>query len=629
MGEEREVFGSRMAFYFAAVGSAVGFGNVWRFPGLAYKFGGGAFFIPYLMALILIGIPVLCLEISLGQYYQRGDVSVFGGIHKRMRGVGLISVSCGYVLFTYYSMLITWVVRTLFESGTAGAPWGDDTVTSSASYKYFLDEMIGMKYLEGSKIPTQLVWQNVLTSIFVYVVVFLCSAFGLKLTGKITYVTMGLPVLLLFIFLIRGAALEGSSDGVRAYIGTWDLSILSERGEIWSEAVSQIFFSLSVTFGVMTAYGSHMKRDEPAFMNSLVVALANTMFSFLAGFAVFSAIGHKAFQDGVDISEVENLSSFGLVFGTWPVVLGSLPGGIHWIRLLFVNLFLLGIDSAFSFIEALVTCAQDTAKFRNTPKWLITAVFCGVGFLLSLLYATDAGLNFLDVVDWYVNFVMLFVGFLECFTVGWIYGIEEKLDQFGPAIFFSYLVTTFGSVVFASALWFGLEQDATLGGFLGLVLFYAMGMAGVVYLLVRKESDESIIDQLKELTFGNMCEFKEKLEPVIGYIPWIWCILIKHFIPQVLLILFVNLACSKNDVGETNLGHYGGYAMRPYQALGIFVIVLSVAVFLVGLFAPDVYDPFISYYEVTEGAGDVEETKAEFPVKKLSEVEAEAVDEGQ
>ena len=127
---------------------------------------------------------------------------------------------------------------------------------------------------------------------------------------------MGFPILLLFIFLFRGVTLDGYTDGVRAYITNWDLSILSEEPNIWSEAVAQIFFSLSVTFGVMTAYGSHMKRDEPALLNSVVVALANSMFSIIAGFAVFSAIGHRAFLEDKEIGELDGLSSFGLVFGT-------------------------------------------------------------------------------------------------------------------------------------------------------------------------------------------------------------------------------------------------------------------------------------------------------------------------
>lgn len=127
---------------------------------------------------------------------------------------------------------------------------------------------------------------------------------------------MGLPVLILFVFLIRGCTLEGSSDGIKAYIGEWDMSVLRDQGDSWSEAVSQIFFSLSVTFGIMTAYGSHMKRDEPAFLNSCVVAFANSIFSFISGFAVFSAIGHKAFLENKEVDELTGLSGFSLVFGT-------------------------------------------------------------------------------------------------------------------------------------------------------------------------------------------------------------------------------------------------------------------------------------------------------------------------
>jgi len=130
------------------------------------------------MALFLIGIPVLFLEISLGQYYQRGDVSVFGGIHKRMRGVGLLSIICGYLLFSYYSMIITWVLRALFESGTSSAPWGHEQITSDASYAYFLNEITGIKYMGDDTMPTRLIWQNALYSILTFAIIYLCSAVG-------------------------------------------------------------------------------------------------------------------------------------------------------------------------------------------------------------------------------------------------------------------------------------------------------------------------------------------------------------------------------------------------------------------------------------------------------------------
>jgi hypothetical protein len=134
----RERWSSRMAFYLAAVGSAVGFGNVWRFPALAKDYGGGAFFIPYLMALCFIGLPVLILEISLGQFHQTGNVGVFGSFHAKFRGVGISSVACAYMLVVYYSMLLAWVTRAFFESWSEEAPWTDEGITGEAAVGYFM-----------------------------------------------------------------------------------------------------------------------------------------------------------------------------------------------------------------------------------------------------------------------------------------------------------------------------------------------------------------------------------------------------------------------------------------------------------------------------------------------------------
>ena len=105
----RDRWPSRTAFYLAAVGSAVGFGNVWRFPALAKDYGGGAFFIPYLMALFVIGLPVLILEIALGQFHQTGNVGIYGSMHRRLRGVGVASCACAFMLVVYYSILLAWV----------------------------------------------------------------------------------------------------------------------------------------------------------------------------------------------------------------------------------------------------------------------------------------------------------------------------------------------------------------------------------------------------------------------------------------------------------------------------------------------------------------------------------------
>lgn len=184
---------SRLAFYFAAIGSAVGFGNIWRFPSLVYEYGGGAFFVPYLLALIFIGLPILVLEIALGQYYETGDVDVFGGIHRRLRGVGLSSIACGYMLVTYYSMLLSWVANAFFDSFTTDF-WSQGVITGSEAKSYFYNNIIGMESLGPDLRPTRLVWKNVGYSLMTWVIVYLCIAFGIKWTGRITYFTSKLSL---------------------------------------------------------------------------------------------------------------------------------------------------------------------------------------------------------------------------------------------------------------------------------------------------------------------------------------------------------------------------------------------------------------------------------------------------
>jgi len=184
------------------------------------------------------------------------------------------------------------------------------------------------------------------------------------------------------------------------------MDVLTERPDVWSEAVSQIFFSIGVTFGIMTAFGSYNEKNEPAVLHSFVIACANSMFSFISGFAVFAALGHLSTVEGVPVKDLP-FKGFSLVFGTWPVVFGTLPGGEHWVRLLFFNLFLLGIDSGFGLLEGSLTAAADTVYLSRFKKWQLSAVMCVVGWLFSIIYCTDAGLNFLDAVDFYINFVSL------------------------------------------------------------------------------------------------------------------------------------------------------------------------------------------------------------------------------
>jgi len=621
--EERGEWSSRFAFYMATIGAAVGFGNVWRFPSLAVTYGGGAFFVPYLMALFLLGIPLAILEIGFGQYFQTGDIGVFGGFHPRLRGVGLASVGCGFMLDTYYVVLIAWVLNAFFDSFSEDAPWANPDLTGGEAVGHFIDNIIGMKTVPDSLEPSRLVGKNVGYAFLTWLIIFLCVAWGVKWTGRIAYVSMGLPIVLLFVFLGKALTLEGSADGVKEYIGIWDMSVLSEEGEVWSIACSQIFFSIGLTFGILTAFGSHCPRDEPAVANATVVSLSNSMFSFIAGFAVFAALGHLAFLEGKAVTELD-YGGFNLVFGTWPVVFNKLPGGVHWVRLIFFNLFLLGIDSAFAFLEAFITVMHDTVYFEKVPRfWLALGVSC-VGFLFSIMYATDAGLIFLDAIDFYINFVMLLVGFFEAYGSAWAYDIVGQCERQSPAVVYAFQITNFGAVILGCILWYTLPAGVAIwAGFVGLFGFYFAGLA-VTNVYIKKVVDASdgkwtMKSMWWEVYFGNILLLRDRMQAVIGKVPFVWCLLMKHFIPQVLIILFVNLANSKNADGKSVFGNYSGYPAQPYQVLGIIVVAFTLLIFIVGVLVPGLYAPLA--LPQTDEAKEELEKYDEKPAEAAEEVE--------
>ena len=246
----REKWENRPAFVLAAVGAAVGFGNVWRFPALVYKYGGAAFFVPYVLALVVIGIPLLIQEIAMGQHLQKSEIGVQHHLNKHTKGVGVASILAGMMVAMYYVPLISWCIRAFFESfGSMRNDWED--ISGSDATTYFYHDVIGQYTLDEDQKPTRIVFTNVVYLALTWVVVGCCLSFGLKWTGRIAYVTMGMPVLMLFILLIRALTLPGAIDGVHTYFGKWDLSILVKQPDIWSTAVSQIFFSIGIAVSSM------------------------------------------------------------------------------------------------------------------------------------------------------------------------------------------------------------------------------------------------------------------------------------------------------------------------------------------------------------------------------------------
>jgi SNF family Na+-dependent transporter len=227
--------------------------------------------------------------------------------------------------------------------------------------------------------------------------------------------------------LINGLGLDGAADGITAYIGNWDMSQLG-IGSIWTRAIMQIFFSIGITFGIMTSYASYNDRHQSAVQDACIVAIANSLFSFVAGFGVYTVLGYLSLKEGIPISEVST-GGVALAFEVYPKGLGLIGAGDGedmgnaWGQIMcilfFLTLFLLGIDSAFSMAEAVITAVHDSTKFHEVPREHVALVVCCLGVCISAIYCTDGGVSLLDVVDYWINnLAMLIVGLMECTAGG-------------------------------------------------------------------------------------------------------------------------------------------------------------------------------------------------------------------
>lgn len=414
----RDRWNSKTVFLFAAIGSAVGLGNVWRFPYLAYKFGGGAFLIPYALSLFVIGIPLLILELMLGQKYQAGAIESFRKIHRRLEGIGFAGILLSFLVVSYYAVVMAWMWIYLLGSLQTVLPWSTD------SKGYFFQDVLqlssGIDQVGG--INFLVLAALAVTWVSIYFTVFQ----GVKSAEKVVKVTAPLPVVILLFLFVRGITLDGAFAGILAFIRP-NFELL-KSGEIWLAAASQIFFSLSLATGIMIAYASYNDPREDVCKNAWIISLANSSISIFSGFVVFSVLGFMASQSGVSVEEVA-VSGPGLAFVVFPQALSQMPFPVLFSVLFFVMLLTLGIDSAFSLVEAINTALRD--RFEKVSKELIAFAVCFWAFLCGLIYTTRAGLYFLDVIDHFVvQFGIVFVGLLQCIAVGWYYGAHRIRREF-------------------------------------------------------------------------------------------------------------------------------------------------------------------------------------------------------
>jgi len=403
---------SRIGFLFAAIGVAVGLGNIWRFPYIAYKNGGGAFLIPYLVALVTAGIPILMLEFALGHKEKASAPKAFSMVGPKWEWVGWWSVI--FIMFgivSYYIVVIGWCFNYLCFAFTQA--WGNDPNTFF--FKSFLNTSSGVWDLGGVNVTV------IYTVTTIWFVNWLITYQGVE-KGIERAVKLMMPVLFIITVVIVFWAifLEGAGTGIKLYL-TPDFSKIADIN-VWVAAYGQIFFSLSLGFGIMIAYASYLPENANIFKNSLIVACTNSFYEIFAGIGVFGILGYMAFKQNIPIQDAVT-KEIGLAFVAYPKAISMLPFGTVFGVLFFFLLTIAGISSSISIIEAFSAAVID--KFGFSRNKIITIV-CIIGFFESLVFTTFAGLYWLDIVDHFLNhYGLITVGIIEALIVGWLYKTEK------------------------------------------------------------------------------------------------------------------------------------------------------------------------------------------------------------
>jgi NSS family neurotransmitter:Na+ symporter len=415
----REQWTGQVGFILAAIGSAVGLGNIWRFPGVAYENGGGAFLIPYLVALITAGIPILFLDYAIGHRFRGSAPTAFrrlGGPKsgRWLEGLGWFQVAIAFVIGLYYTVVIAWALSYFVFS--FDLRWGDDPAGFlTGDYLQVSDPGFSLEFVPGVLIPLVIVW---------VVTVAVLAAGVAKGVQRANVIFLPLLVVAFAVLVVRALFLDGAAQGLNALF-TPNWAALGDPN-VWIAAYSQIFFSLSIAFGIMITYASYRKRRANLTAPGLVVAFANSSFEILAGIGVFATLGFFAFEQGVEVSELEGLTGVGLSFITFPAIVSQMPGGPIFGVLFFGSLTLAGFTSLLSVLQVVSAAFQE--KFGLSPRQAAIRVG-GVSAVLSvLIFSTTTGLLALDTADqWANNIGIVSSAVLTTILVVWVLRRGEEL----------------------------------------------------------------------------------------------------------------------------------------------------------------------------------------------------------
>nr|WP_321404479.1 sodium-dependent transporter [uncultured Desulfobacter sp.] len=416
--QKREQWGTRLGFVLAAIGSAIGLGNIWRFPYVAYENGGGAFFIPYLFAMLTAGIPFLILEFGVGYKFKTSVPNIFRTLSGRWEWLGWWQILVSFIISIYYVAVVGWAISYFVLAFNQG--WGADPAN------FFFKT-----YLQLSDTPLAfngIRWPILGAILCVWIICWGVLFSGVK-KGIETASKVFMPLLFIMVLIItaRAVTLEGAADGLNWMFKPDFAALLNFK--VWVAAYGQLFFSLSIGFAIMLTYASYLPKNSDMTNNAFITAFCNCGFSILCGVMVFSVLGNMAANQGVGVDKVVS-SGVGLAFVTIPKAINSLPSPVLFGTLFFAALLFAGLSSMVSICEVSVSVLID--RFKISRKGAAT-IYCGVGMLCGIVFATHSGLLVLDIVDRFINnFGVLAGGLVEIVFLAWICGLDGFKEIINP-----------------------------------------------------------------------------------------------------------------------------------------------------------------------------------------------------
>ncbi|XP_033980075.1 sodium-dependent neutral amino acid transporter B(0)AT1-like isoform X2 [Trematomus bernacchii] len=489
--DDRPKWDNKTQYILTCVGFCIGLGNVWRFPYLCQSHGGGAFLIPYLILMVLEGMPLLLLEFAIGQRLRKGSVGVWRSINPYLTGVGIASMLVSLLVGLYYNTLVAWIIWYLFNSFQNPLPWtqcplnenGTGFVpecqqSSTVDYYFYRVTLNSTTSIADSG---GINWPIVLCLLTAWTIVAICCIRGISTAGKAVYVTAILPYIVLGIFLIRGLTLKGAMSGLK-FLFTPDVNELI-KPSTWLDAGAQVFYAFGLGWGGLISFSSYNPVHNNCVQDAVILSVVTSLTSVYAATVTYSIIGFRATEKydtcisdniekllnkfelpednittsnyeeafnslnssypdivlGLDIKTCdmqtllsEGVEGTGLAFIVFTEAITKMPGSQIWSVLLFVMLFSLGLSTLFGNIEGVVVPLKDLNVFpKNWPHEVLTGLTCATAFIICLLFAQNSGLYWVTLFDNFAGSVpLLTIGLFEMIAVVYIYGIDRFNEDF-------------------------------------------------------------------------------------------------------------------------------------------------------------------------------------------------------